>query len=655
MKFFVESFQTILIINFIDFKDINYFDELSIRILEKNNNFFKKIIINKKIFQTPLLVNENKRIVEIEISIINSITKACKIFKIKIYKNLLNKVNIYLNNNNSNYKYCNSDIIFYGEINRIRIKNLKLNTFNLKRRLQCVILNIELNKLLEIISDNNIYNKHLNQKIKNALNNNAFSNLLINIFIGNNKSNVSMFIEEKEQLIFAKEEEKKIISQLYNDINKNINDENNINNLCESFRSHIASKKNLFGFDIININDFSLFNIISCFINQGVNCLLNNNIINERDADFMFGCLILLLYCNEKKFAINILEVQFLENIIKDIKKNGFGSLEQIKAAISFVVFYIADPLFYSLKYSKKLDDNNPYKRGFNFYKSIIEDLTEESELMLIFLQLNSGSGKEILNNKLCYKISMASISEIKEHLINNIPNYFFVFNKKNGENIALSDTSTQILSFNEQKIFEQNYTNLTILGNNDNDNKIINENKKNKIINDNKAMNVSIGMFHEGGHQKFHMDSNTGYKIEPVLFIDKNYNFQNQENLNVKKNNNKKDNISGESGMCVDFYLYNFFLYPAQIIVGSSQSYKLMNKNLFTNKLDKLNEISLKIILDFLKNNDIFLNHSTGKNDINALNNVIKTLRKETENNEDNNYIIKDGIKFYCGLGINK
>lgn len=95
MKFFVESFQTILIINFIDFKDINYFDELSIRILEKNNNFFKKIIINKKIFQTPLLVNENKRIVEIEISIINSITKACKIFKIKIYKNLLNKVNIY--------------------------------------------------------------------------------------------------------------------------------------------------------------------------------------------------------------------------------------------------------------------------------------------------------------------------------------------------------------------------------------------------------------------------------------------------------------------------------------------------------------------------------------------------------------------------------
>jgi len=190
MKFFVESFQTILIINFIDFKDINYFDELSIRILEKNNNFFKKIIINKKIFQTPLLVNENKRIVEIEISIINSITKACKIFKIKIYKNLLNKVNIYLNNNNSNYKYCNSDIIFYGEINRIRIKNLKLNTFNLKRRLQCVILNIDLNKLLEIISDNNIYNKYLNQKIKNALNNNAFSNLLINIFIGNNKSNV---------------------------------------------------------------------------------------------------------------------------------------------------------------------------------------------------------------------------------------------------------------------------------------------------------------------------------------------------------------------------------------------------------------------------------------------------------------------------------
>ena len=52
-----------------------------------------------------------------------------------------------------------------------------------------------------------------------------------------------MFTEEKEQLIFATKQEKKIISQLYNDINKNINDENNINNLCESFKSHISSKK----------------------------------------------------------------------------------------------------------------------------------------------------------------------------------------------------------------------------------------------------------------------------------------------------------------------------------------------------------------------------------------------------------------------------
>ncbi len=46
---------------------------------------------------------------------------------------------------------------------------------------------------------------------------------------------------------------------------------------------------------------------------------------------------------------------------------------------------------------------------------------------MLIFLQLNSGAGKELINDKNCYKISMIPISEIKEHLINNIPKYFFI------------------------------------------------------------------------------------------------------------------------------------------------------------------------------------------------------------------------------------
>ena len=311
------------------------------------------------------------------------------------------------------------------------------------------------------------------------------------------------------------------------------------------------------------------------------------------------------------------------------MKKNIFNSLEQIKAATSYVIFFLANPDLFTLEITKKLKDNNPFKKGFNFYKSIIEDLTEESELMFIFLQLNSGSGRELINNKNCYKISMISISEIKEHLINNIPKYFFYYNDKSADKIAISDSNTQVLAFNKEKIFSDK-----------------------NATNDNKSMNVSIGMFHEGGHQKFHMNISIGSDIEPILFMDKTYKLLSQEILDLFKGN--KGNINGESGMCVDYYLYNFYLYPAQIIINSSQSYKLMDKALFIGKLDNLNNIAIGIINDYLKDNKIHLKNPSGKDDIEALNDIVKILKKDEKEDLDNNYITIEGKKYYCGLGVN-
>ena len=79
-----------------------------------------------------------------------------------------------------------------------------------------------------------------------------------------------------------------------------------------------------------------------------------------------------------------------------------------------------------------------------------MKDLKEESEIMLTFLQLNSGFGYELLNNNFCYKISMVSIEEIKKHLINIIPKYFFAFSEKCNQSI-ISDQRTQILAFNQK------------------------------------------------------------------------------------------------------------------------------------------------------------------------------------------------------------
>ena len=263
--------------------------------------------------------------------------------------------------------------------------------------------------------------------------------------------------------------------------------------------------------------------------------------------------------------------------------------------------------------------------------------MSENSDLMLMFLQLNSGAGKEILNNRSCYKISMISIKEIKEHLINNIPKYFFCYSMKNGEDIAISDPKTQIIGFNEQEIF----------GTKDKDEELT----ENEINND--IMNILICVFHEGGHQKFHMNIKVSSKCEPIMFITKDYNFQSQEYLNVKEA--KKANENGESGMSVDFYLYNFFLYPAQIISKSAQSYKLLKKEYFIGSLEQLNRISLEIIFEYLNKNNIPKDPSV-PDDIDTLRNIIKSLNKENNDKlDDDDYIIINGKKHYCGVWINK
>ena len=610
MKILFQSFQVCMHINFVDFKDSNYFNEISIKFT--GNEFFNinKLIINKNSIKIPIIPLKNKKIYEAEISLTNSINNTSRTFKISINQNFTNNINIYLNNETNKY-YC-SDIIFYGEINKIKLEDkFELNTYNIQKRLRCAILNIDQNKLFEIIRNNNEYNSQLNSKIAQVLSNNSNKNLLINILIGNDNSNVLIFPEEEKKLITATKEEKKMFSEFYQNIIKSINDEKIINEISESFIDKLILKKILFGTNIGTTSQNSVCDVINSFLNQGINYLFDNNIIEEKDKEFIFGCLIALLFKHKNQNEIKKSNIKIFNNIIDEMEENEFDNFEQIRAGISYITFFLTNPVLFTLEITKNLNDDNPFKKGFNFYKSIIEDLSEESELMLIFLQLNSGSGKELINNKNCYKISMIPISEIKEHLINNIPKYFFYYNHKGGENIEISDSITQILAFNKEEILSENI------------------NINNIHNNDNRIMNVTISMFHEGGHQKFHMDN-----AEPLLFINKNYKLLSQE--------------------IIDYYLYNFFLYPAQIIIRSSQSYKIMDKKFFTGKLDELNKIAIEIINNYLKNNKISIKNPSGEDDRDALINIVKILKKDDKDNLDDKYIIIGGKKYFCGLGVN-
>ena len=48
--------------------------------------------------------------------------------------------------------------------------------------------------------------------------------------------------------------------------------------------------------------------------------------------------------------------------------------------------------------------------------------------------------------------------------------------------------------------------------------------------------MNVVIGLFHESGHQKLHMNDKVGAKSSPILYITKEYKIGVQRDNQAKK-----------------------------------------------------------------------------------------------------------------------
>ena len=241
---------------------------------------------------------------------------------------------------------------------------------------------------------------------------------------------------------------------------------------------------------------------------------------------------------------------------------------------------------------------------------------------MLLFLQLNSGFALELINNKTCYKISMLSIKEIKEHLLINIPNYFFIYDEESDEFI-ISDQRTQLLAFNETELFDS---------------------KKNELSKKNNEMNVVVGMFHEVGHLKVDKNIKVGAKSSPLLYIDKNY------EIKIQKDETNKV-LKGEAGLCVDNYLYGYGI-SAAFIIRSKNSYQLKNINLFSGNLDELNKNTKEIINKSFKINLNKKPLDLNINDISSMRNPFKIEKKKKIELEKENIII-NGKEFSCSLNV--
>ena len=623
---------------FMDYIQNNFYNVIIIKI--PKNNMIKKYKINNKEIIIPLSkIFENNEYIEGEIIIKNSIEKIERSFNITIYKGFTNIINININYIDDIFYY--SEIIFYGNNikENIKLNNLKFSDHGLIKRIRVLLYNIKLEELINLIKSNN-KNKYLNKKISQILKNKSKKKLFINIYKKDiNNSNILIFEQNENQIIINPNKlERDIFSDFYKEIKKGLIDTNiYINNLTCYYINKLFSNNDLFGKNINNLKLDEIEIIYTSFINQGINFLLDNDIITKNDKDFIFGYLILYIFLFENKYFYRTF-IEKMINIIEFIEKNNLDEIEQIKAAISFTKFYNENQNELNLLITKNLDKENPYIEGFKLYKNIISDLKEDSDIMLIYLQLNSGFGLELLNNEICYKISMLSIETIKNHVLNNIPKYFFDYNNPDGDFI-ISDLNTQILSFNTAKIFlfnnkndiNYNINNINNIKDNKND---INDN--NKQFKENNLTNVTIGLFHESGQQKLQLINNDESKEKSLLFINNNFEIIKREN----SNNNKE----GDAGRCVDYFLYKSKdQYCIQKIMSSNLSYRLMKKEYFTGDLQLLHNIVNEIILK--------VNYSVNKNEKNKeiSNNLSHYkltnpyINKKTNYNEKRNLKRKD------------
>lgn len=339
--------------------------------------------------------------------------------------------------------------------------------------------------------------------------------------------------------------------------------------MCETYKNDLVKGKFIFGQKINNLDDNKNKNIYFSFINQGFNCLLLNNIITQNNLnDFRFIIRYILLYAYLfKKSKSNYKSyLDKLDYMLIDASKSNYSYVDQTKIGVSFTIFFINNLKDLTLEFIDNKSDISAYKNGFKFFKSIISDLNENSDLTFIYLQINSGSGLNLINNQKCYKLSMISVEDIKSHIIENIPKYFFVYSSKQDIYIS-TERLKQVMCFNEEKLFE--FTN--------------------EISTKNNTMNVTLGMFHECGHAEFHKNIKVGMDCPPKYCVNKSFDL-------IKKLNWIDEN-RGETGKFIDYFLFNSCDEASIIIISSLRSNEPMKKNLFIDSLDELNNVAGEII----------------------------------------------------------
>ena len=410
-------------------------------------------------------IKVNSQIVEItkaiqDINIKKIINREHYIEKIKLFNNendyVEHKIKLYINRNNNFYCLIGSkygftfEILNYDKDKNNLLRNLEVNQDNNKYNLQkydqglnyCRRFNL-INCSIDCINCNKF-------DLPKYLSEGSYS---INIFYQNisieklkepvyyeidfktiSESNINYLLnlETKVNAIYKELVEKKIDDKLKNSNfhaeltiilgkQKEFEELDKLKAILAGRRKIIFSEKEYkicFGYAFLTILSsiiqypFILYGIFSKILED-----LKKNIPNSLD-------LIRILFWYDKYYLNNnafIVKIRYLLNE----KKININDDKQMKEIHDF-----------KLIYPNKCKEGTPYKKCYDFLKTFINELNEDSFLLEILLLLDSdtASNRKYINVRL-FQLSLLSLSQIKEHLEMIIPDVIIrKFHSKNDE-----------------------------------------------------------------------------------------------------------------------------------------------------------------------------------------------------------------------------
>ena len=275
--------------------------------------------------------------------------------------------------------------------------------------------------------------------------------------------------------------------------------------------------------------------------------------------------------------------------------------------------------------------EDNSYKIAINFNKKMINELEENSQLFIPFLQLDSYILYNYKNDSHSFTLSLEPLIITKKHLLSSYDDFIFTYKEKSKDSqitLAFQCIKNDVTAINEYSLFPSN----------DNcDSK--------ELCGNDKAVPISVNLLHErNGHSK--KDKKNKRNPTPLCYYKEN------EIAEINKNYQKTDKISGiikgEAGHLVDsFICYQTNNLNLELIKNHSYGNIINNVKLFTSKTfeDLANEIKIKTKKKSFSFFGLFKNENVNKNEIP---NDSQKTNENDEKQEEEKEPLKGSLEYY-------